>query len=186
MCTPTGARGERSVAREVPVEGGPWGVCSGQPRRIGIRIGGEQRYEKRSLHTRGELNLAAEPGPELGILGLRGMNDLHRDTEAGGIETGMNCPHTTRAETTDDPVGTDPLRITRAGGQDPPVGTRTAHRGFRSPSPADHEGRTPAERVRPRLKAGCYLCIITMSVALLGSGQQCRSQSDGRAGRGDG
>lgn len=82
------------------------------------------------MHARGELDLSAKAGPEFMVLGLCGVDHLHSDTEAGWIETGVDGAHAARAETADDPVGTDSLRVTGAGRLYPPLNASDAHRGF--------------------------------------------------------
>ncbi|GHA77388.1 hypothetical protein GCM10010305_20400 [Streptomyces termitum] len=82
------------------------------------------------MHARGELDFSAKAGPELRILGLCGVDRLHSDTEAGWIETGVDGAHAARAETSDDLVGADLLRVTGAGRLYPPVYASDAHRVF--------------------------------------------------------
>lgn len=78
------------------------------------------------------MDLSVKAGPELRVLGLRGVDHLHRDTETRRVEAAVDGAHAARAETADDPVGTDPLRVTGAGRLYPPVYASDAHRGVRS------------------------------------------------------
>ncbi len=81
-----GTAGERTVGGQVLVEGRAWDVGRGQPRGLGVRVGREQGYEARSLDAGGKLDLTAKAGAELGVLGLRGVDDLDGDPQSNRIE----------------------------------------------------------------------------------------------------
>ncbi|MBB4984703.1 hypothetical protein GGE06_005649 [Streptomyces sp. SFB5A] len=119
--------GEGAVRCEVLVEGETWSVGGGQPWGVRVRIGREEGYETRSLDAGGELDLAAETGAELRVIGLSGMDDLDRDPEACGVQAGVNGAHAARAEAPDDAVRADPLGVTGAAGLYPPAGASIAH-----------------------------------------------------------
>lgn len=88
-----GAAGKGAVHGQVLFEGEARGVGGGQPRGFGIGVGRKEGDEARSLDAGGELHLAAEAGPELGVLGVCGVDDLDRDAQPGRIEAGGEpCP----------------------------------------------------------------------------------------------
>lgn len=125
-----GAAGERAMGGEMLIESEPGSVGGGPPGALGIRVCCEEGHEAWPLHSGGQLDLSAKAGPELRVLGVRGVNHLHRDTEAGWIETGVNGAHAARAETANDPVGADLLRVTRAGRLYPRLYASDAHSVF--------------------------------------------------------
>lgn len=115
------AADERAVSGEVPVQGRAGYVLRRQPRACGLGIGGQQGHQAGPLHTGGQGDLAAEPCPELRILRQRLVDRLDRDPRSPGVEGGVDDAHAAAAEAPDDPVGTDPLRVTGVGGLDPPT-----------------------------------------------------------------
>jgi hypothetical protein len=93
-----GAAGEGPVLGQVLAEGGTRSVRGRQPGCRGLGVGGQQGYEAGALHTGGELHLAAEPGPELRVLGLRGVDHLDGDPQPLGGEAGVDGTHAAGAE----------------------------------------------------------------------------------------
>lgn len=116
---------ERAVGGQMLVQGGARGIGRGQPRGIGLRVGREERCEARALDAGGELYFAAEPGPELRVLCLRGVDHFDGDPQSVGGESGMDGAHAPRAQTADDPVRADAGRVTGAGGLDQPARSGT-------------------------------------------------------------
>lgn len=109
-------------------QGEAGGVGGGKPRRVGVGIRREQRQQERALHPCGEAHLTAEPGAELRIVGLNGMDHLYGDSFPAVPHCGVHGSHTARAESAHNAIGADTEGITRARRLDPPTGTSSAHR----------------------------------------------------------
>lgn len=102
-----------AVARHVPVKSraGDEGRC--QPRKDSFSVRIVHRYQARASHSLRELHFPPEPGAELVVRSLGGMDDLDGHLLARGGQCGEHRAHATRAEATDDTVGSRSAWIAR-------------------------------------------------------------------------
>jgi hypothetical protein len=84
------------------------------PGRIGPGIGVHDGCGMEAPDAPCRLDLAREPLTELLVAGVPGMDDLHRDLAATGGQAEEHLSHPAFAQSPDQPVVTDPVRITRA------------------------------------------------------------------------
>jgi hypothetical protein len=64
----------------------------------------------------GRRDLAREPAPELGVVGVFGANELHRYLPAAGRRAEEHLRHAARAEPAEQPVTADKLGVARLEG----------------------------------------------------------------------
>lgn len=103
-----GAQREGAVGGDGLGEGGSGDEGGGEPRFGGVRVGAGDANGPRAVHLGGDLGLAAEPGPEVGLFGVLRADHLDRGERAVVGPAEVDDPHPAGAEASEEPVAADP------------------------------------------------------------------------------
>ncbi len=108
---PYGAQRERSVGGDGLGQGGAGDEGGGQPRFAGVGVGAGDPYGPRGVDLGGDLGLAAETGPEVGLFGVFGADDLDGGERSVVGAAEVDDAHTAGAEPPEEAVAADPGRV---------------------------------------------------------------------------
>ncbi len=103
-----GAQRERAVGRDGLGEGGSGDEGGGEPRLGGVRVGTGDADGPGAVHLGGDLGLAAEAGPEVGLFGVLRADHLDRGERAVVGPAEVDDAHAAGAEASEEPVPADP------------------------------------------------------------------------------
>ncbi len=104
-------RGQRSLLRDLVVQGGAGDVLGGEPRPVGLQVGGDEPGGAAASDPPRRGHLAREPGAELLVLGQVGPDHLQRDPLAAAVGAQIDDPHAARAEPPVQPERADDTRV---------------------------------------------------------------------------
>lgn len=102
------ARSGQAVGRHGLGEEGPGDEGGGEPWFGGVRVGAGDADGPGAVHLGGDLGLAAETGPEVGLFGVLRADHLDRGERAVFGPAEVDDAHAARAEASEEPVAADP------------------------------------------------------------------------------
>lgn len=105
---PYGAQRERAVGRDGLGERGAGDEGGGEPWFGGVRVGAGDPDGPRAVHFGGDVGLAPEAGPEVGLLGVLRADHLDGGERAVVGAAEVDDAHAARAEPSEEPVAADP------------------------------------------------------------------------------